>query len=64
MKRLICLLTAIMMLASVVMSVSAQSNATFEDVANEHYAYDAIEYFYREKVIQGVGNNKFDPDAE
>ncbi len=63
MKKLMCLLTAVIMLASAVMSASAQSNATFEDVTNEHYAYDAVEYFYREKVIQGVGNNKFDPDA-
>lgn len=63
MKKIISLLAAVIILLSLAITASAQGETTFEDVSDEHYAHDAVEYLYRENVIKGVGDNKFEPDA-
>lgn len=38
-------------------------NVTFTDVPKNHWANTAIEYLYQKGIINGVGENRFNPDA-
>ncbi len=63
MKRVICFLTVCFMMIGMT-SVFALGNAdSFVDVTEEHFAYDAVQYFYQANVLEGVGDNMFAPDA-
>lgn len=42
--------------------VSAQSTIPFSDVSPEHWAYDAISYFYSAEVINGMNDTIYAPD--
>ena len=63
MKKVISFLTMCFMLVGMTAGACAQENAdSFIDVTKEHFAYDAVQYFYRENVINGVGDSMFAPD--
>jgi len=36
--------------------------SSFDDVAETHWAYSTISWAVEEKIVQGVGDNKFEPD--
>ena len=36
--------------------------SSFDDVAETHWAYSTISWAVESKIVQGVGNNKFEPD--
>lgn len=38
-------------------------NVTFVDVPKNHWANTAIEYLYQKGIVNGVGENSFNPDA-
>lgn len=61
MKRMICFLTVCFMLFGIT-SVFAQGVDSFVDVTEEHFAYDAVQYFHQANVLEGVGDNMFAPD--
>ena len=63
MKKIICFLTVCFMMIGMTSGVLAQENTdSFIDVKQDHFAYDAVQYFYRANVIDGVGDNMFVPD--
>lgn len=62
MKKFTSLLIICTMLFASLTYAFAQENGAFDDVTSSHFAYDAVQYFYNENVINGVGNNKFAPD--
>jgi len=61
MKKITSLLIAIIMLISAISCAAAQERS-FDDVKSDHFAYDAVQYFSGENVIEGIGDNKFAPD--
>lgn len=40
-----------------------KNGITFTDVPKEHWAFDAVEYLYKNQIVNGVGNDLFLPDA-
>lgn len=67
MKKIICMGLVIAMLFSMAaISISAENTVnqavTFQDVPADHWAYDAIQYFYNQNVIVGMGDETFAPD--
>ncbi len=36
---------------------------TFSDVSKEHWAYEAVEYLYEKKIVNGTGDGVFNPGA-
>ncbi|MCD8372136.1 MAG: S-layer homology domain-containing protein, partial [Clostridia bacterium] len=64
------ILAGVLCAVLVAMLIFARGNAyymyeqtTFSDVARTHWAYDYVEYCYDGGIVEGVGNEKFDPDA-
>ncbi len=41
----------------------AGQNSSFVDVKADHWAKGYINYCYNQKIVSGVGNNKFNPDG-
>ncbi|MBQ3554012.1 MAG: S-layer homology domain-containing protein [Clostridia bacterium] len=63
MKKIIGLLMVCVIAISVSVGSFAQEGAdSFVDVSKGHFAYDAVQYFYRANVLNGVGNNLFAPN--
>lgn len=63
MKKIISFLVVCSMVIGMTIGAFAQENTdSFIDVKQDHFAYDAVQYFYRENVINGVGDRMFAPD--
>ena len=61
MKKLICMILAILMLAGAVVAVSAADGSSFKDVKTTRWSYGAINYAVEKGYMNGIGDNKFDP---
>ncbi|WP_377946366.1 C40 family peptidase [Alkalibacillus flavidus] len=44
-----------------VVQASMESAGIFDDLSEDHWAYDAAETLYDQGILEGVGNNKFAP---
>lgn len=63
MKKVISLSVMFALMVSMVNFVFADNDTTtFLDVPSDHWAYNEIQYFYRENIVDGIGNDKFAPD--
>ncbi len=62
--RIISLILCIAMIFSVTSTVYATNNKYwFSDVKESHWAYDQIMWMLENKIIEGVGNERFDPSG-
>ena len=61
MKKLICMILAILMLAGAVVAVSAADGSSFKDVKTTRWSYGAINYAVEKGYMNGIGGGKFDP---
>lgn len=61
MKKFTAVSIAFFILLSTV-SVFAETDV-FSDVPSDHWAHDAVLYFYNRDVVDGVGDKRFDPDG-
>lgn len=62
MKKAVSLLVVLALLVSMTTCVFAYGSTTFLDVPLDHWAYNEIQYFYNENIVDGIGNDKFAPD--
>lgn len=62
MKKVCCLLLAVMLAISSILVVSADSN-NFDDVSENSWYYKAVSYARDNGIMSGVGNNKFNPNS-
>jgi len=44
--------------------VPEDDKPAFTDVPESHWAYDAIQYFYRAEVLEGMGDGSFSPESQ
>lgn len=62
MKKFICLLILVAMLAFTSISAFAAPQSSFSDVPAKHWAYDAVAKLAKDGVISGYGDNTFRGD--
>ena len=62
MKRIIAFLMAVFIFCST-FSIAYAANTVFEDVPENYWARNEIEYFASQNIVNGIGNNRFAPDA-
>ena len=61
MKKLVSLILAALMLAGVFAVAALAEESPFSDVKVKRWSYEAIKYAYDNKLMDGVGDGKFDP---
>lgn len=61
MKKKICTLLIFTLVLSV-LCVRAQNTLPFTDIPSDHWAYDAVSYFYAAEVINGMNETTYAPD--
>ncbi len=64
-KRLISMLLSVSLLVSLftVSGSAATADQAFTDVSTEAWYYEAVQYVYENGLMNGMGNNKFEPDT-
>ncbi|NLK86728.1 MAG: S-layer homology domain-containing protein [Clostridiaceae bacterium] len=63
-NRIISLILCIMLIFSIASSAyAANDKYWFTDVKESHWAYEQIMWMLQNKIIEGVGNNRFDPSG-
>lgn len=63
MKKAVSMLVVFALMVSMATCVFADNDTTtFSDVPFDHWAYNEIQYFYNENIVDGIGNDKFAPD--
>ncbi|MGE5614577.1 MAG: S-layer homology domain-containing protein [Bacillota bacterium] len=69
MKKVLALLICAMLACALALPVSAKSSQSlvnsrgFKDVPKGHWAYEEIMWMFEKKIIDGIGNNMFNPDG-
>ena len=62
--RIISLILCIVLMLSITSTVYAtDNNYWFTDVKESHWAYNEIIWMLQNKIIEGVGNNRFEPSG-
>jgi hypothetical protein len=62
--RIIALILCIVLTFSITSSAYASNdNSWFSDVKESHWAYEQIMWMFQNNIIDGVGNNRFDPSG-
>ena len=61
MKKLICMILTVLMLAGAAVAVFSADGSNFSDVKTTRWSYEAIKYAVNKGYMNGVGDGKFDP---